>query len=91
MTDLDSILFTKHADGFVREGEVSSKYGIFAWLLDGMWCGCGATEPVEDLLARMTLSGPYRYEQYRILPAATKELVIRPTCHGCGLPAGAGT
>jgi hypothetical protein len=88
MTDLDSILYTKHGDGFVREGEVSSKYGIFEWLRDGMWCGCGAIEPLEDLLARMTRSGPYRYEQYRILPSEARELVIKPTCYGCGLPGG---
>jgi hypothetical protein len=84
----DAILFTKSGDGFDRDGEVTSKHGIFQWLRDGMWCGCGATEPVEDLLARMTRSGPYRHEQYRILPAETRELVIKPTCYGCGLPGG---
>jgi hypothetical protein len=88
MADLDAIVFTKQTDGFVRDGDVTSKYAIFEWLQDGTWCGCGGTEPLEDLLARMTRSGPYRYEQYRILPTGTRELVIRPTCHGCGLPAG---
>jgi hypothetical protein len=67
---------------------VTSKHGIFQWRQDGKWYGCGATEPLEDLLARMTRSGPYRHEQYRILPAETRELVIKPTCFGCGLPAG---
>jgi hypothetical protein len=88
MTDLDAIVFTKHAGDFVRDGEVTSKYGIFEWLRDGTWHGCGATEPVEDLLARMTRSGPYRHEQYRILPAEARKLVIKPTCYGCGLPGG---
>jgi hypothetical protein len=88
MTGLDAILFTKSGDGFDRNGEVTSKHGIFQWRQDGTWCGCGATEPIEDLLTRMTRSGPYRYEQYRILPAETRELTIKPTCHGCGLPAG---
>jgi hypothetical protein len=88
MTDLDAIVFTKHTDGFVRDGEVTSKYGIFEWLREDMWCGCGAAEPLEDLLARMTRGGPYRHDQYRIRPAETRELAIKPTCHGCGLPAG---
>jgi len=48
-------------------------------------------EPIADLLARMELGGPYRYEQYRILPAEPPELVIKPTCYGCGLPAGFST
>lgn len=88
MTDLDAIVFTKHAGDFVRDGEVTSKHGIFEWRQDGTWYGCGATEPLEDLLARMTRSGPYCHEQYRILSAETRELVIKPTCYGCGLLGG---
>jgi hypothetical protein len=84
----DAILFTKSGDGFDRDGELRSKHGILEWLRDGVWCGCGATEPLEDLLARMTRSGPYRHDQYRILPAEPRDLVIKPTCYACGLPAG---
>lgn len=36
----------------------------------------------------MSQSGPYKYPAYRILPAEKKDLVIKPTCAGCGNIAG---
>jgi hypothetical protein len=48
--------------------------------LEGGW----ALEPISDLLERMKRSGPYKYEQYRILPVGKPVLDIKPTCAGCG-------
>ena len=45
-------------------------------------------EPLKDLFARMSHSGPYKYPAYRIMPVKKTELVIKPTCTGCGIMAG---
>lgn len=69
--------------------ELGTAHGRFQWLRDnGRWDGEWTTEPVTELIARMKRSGPYRYAAYRILPATKAELVIRPTCAGCGAIAG---
>jgi hypothetical protein len=85
-----TITFTKNADGkFSQEGEIGTDVGRFQWLTgSGKWDGGWAIEPVADLLARMNLGGPYKYSAYRILEAEKPELVMKPTCYGCGTIAG---
>jgi hypothetical protein len=87
---MDGITFARQADGsFSRDGEITSTHGRFQWLRnDGSWDGGWAKEPVSVLLERMSLSGPYKYDQYRILPAEMLPLEIKPTCAGCGAIAG---
>ena len=79
------IIFERSADGFTRHGDIDFTVGLFQWqrhdgALDGGW----AIEPVSDLLARMQRGGPYKYQSYRILPAESRSLDIKPTCAGCG-------
>jgi hypothetical protein len=86
----DGIIFTKLEDGtFEQEGECLGTHGFFQWKRqDGLWDGGWTVEPLADLLARMSQSGPYKYSAYRILPAEKRDLVIKPTCAGCGSIAG---
>jgi hypothetical protein len=84
------IVFTKQTDGtFAQSGDVNTEHGRFQWQNDkGVWDGGWAVEPIADLLDRMMLHGPYKYDVYRILPATKPELIINPTCAGCGVIAG---
>lgn len=87
---MDCVTFTKQSDGtFKQEGELpaGTKHGIFQWF-DTQWRGFTTVEPLTDLFERMTRSGLYKYPAYRIIPAEKKELVIKPTCYGCGMIAG---
>jgi hypothetical protein len=86
----DIITFTRRHDGaYKQDGECSTPHGRFQWQRpDGRWDGGWEIEPVLDLIARMNLGGPYKYEHYRITPATKTELVIKPTCYGCGMIAG---
>ena len=81
------ILFTKQTDGsFAQSGAISTKYGQFQWFDGQHWQGGWAVEPIKDLMERMQLSGPYRYTQYRILPAKKPALPIYPRCPKCNIP-----
>jgi hypothetical protein len=82
--------FTRQQDGtFQQTGSITTRAGRFQWLKDdGKWDGGWKVEPLEDLLARMDHSGPYKYQEYRIMAAEIPPLVIKPTCAGCGMPAG---
>jgi len=86
---VSEITFTRTEDGIKQGGSINTDYWRFQWLRDdGSWDGGWAVEPITDLLARMNLGGPYKYSAYRILEAETPALVIKPTCHGCGMIAG---
>jgi hypothetical protein len=83
------ITFTRQEDGtFSQAGQCETTHGRFQWLHDGRWDGGWAVEPVADCIVRMNLGGPYKYARYRIVSAVKKELVIKPTCAGCGMIAG---
>ena len=85
----DGIIFTKQDGTFKQEGECLGTHGLFQWKRqDGLWDGGWTVEPLADLLARMSQRGPYRYSAYRILPAERRDLVIKPSCAGCGSIAG---
>ncbi len=85
---MNEIIFMRRPDGsFLRAGELSTTHGRFQWFDEGRWTGGWAIEPLEDLLARMTRNGPYKYGQYRIVPATKPPLSIEPCCGSCGLAA----
>lgn len=74
---------------YQAEGQCTSTHGRFYWQRqDGTWDGGWAVEPLEDLLARMGHSGPYKYPAYQIVEAEPPQIVIKPTCFGCGMIAG---
>ena len=79
------ISFTKQEDGsFTQLGECNTPHGRFQWQRDdGKWEGW-SIEPLPDLMARMNRAGPYKFQEYRILPVEKKELVIKPTCTAAG-------
>src|SRR5215469_856458 len=82
------VVFTKQSDGrYQQQGQCSGTHGRFQWLReDRTWDGGWKIEPVAELLARMTLGGPYKYVQFRILCAKKPEIIIHPCCSSCGLP-----
>ena len=84
------ILFSRQEDGSYKQaGECQTIHGRFQWLRDdGTWDGGWCIEELSTLLARMNRGGPYKYDQYRTLEAEKPELVIKPTCAGCGVIAG---
>src|SRR5205809_2159610 len=72
-----------------RQARRTTCQNRFQWQReDGSWDGGWVIEPVPDLLARMNRGGPYKYTRYRITEASKPELVILPTCVGCGMLAG---
>lgn len=84
--------FRLQDDGtFVQTGElnVGTTHGTFSWQKDdGSFDGDWLIEEIPALLARLALGGPYKYDVYRITEATKPELVIKPTCYGCGMIAG---
>lgn len=82
------VTFTRTEDGFAQSGEPTFEFGRFQFLKDGKWDGGWCIEPVADLVKRMQHAGPYVYDSYRIIEDKKPELVINPTCAGCGSIAG---
>jgi hypothetical protein len=83
------IVFGRQEDGSYKQtGECGTLHGRFEWQRDGKWEGGWSIEDLPTLLARMGHSGPYKYQQYRVPEAEKPELVIKPTCAGCGVIAG---
>jgi hypothetical protein len=79
--------YDRKTDGtFDVVGEVNSKHAKFYWLNEDVWEGGWVTEPTEDLIARMSQPGPYKYAQYRIVEANKPPLRIAACCDSCGLP-----
>ena len=83
------IVFERQRDGsYSQTGDCGTLQGRLQWLRDdGKWDGGWSMEDLPKLLARMD-HGLHKYQQYRIIEAEKPELVIKPTCAGCGVIAG---